>query len=448
VRNTNRAVEPERARTYFFFNLGCPKILVDAERTAAGLESAGWHEADDPSSAELLVVTTCAFIAAAEEESVSQILEIASARERWQTLAVIGCLVSREGDKLERLLPEVDIFLDLSSLDRLPGLLGSAAPGRITLPGRKLFTPPHMAYIKISEGCSNRCSYCLIPSIRGGLVCRTRESLLYEATALAEGGVRELIVVAQDTTAWAEAGTDGYDLYGLLEDLSRIPGIEWIRPMYIHPAHLDAGRLAGVMDSTSVVPYIDMPIQHVSGRVLGSMGRGYRKDDLYRKIETLREKVEGIVIRTTVMVGYPGESEEEFGELVEFIEDVMFDHVGIFTWSAERGTAAARLGGRVTEEVAARRMDEISSIQMDVSQEILTEMTGRTLDVIIDRHLGQGEAPAEGIWGEGRWYGQAPDVDGVTYLSGRRSLPGSIVRVGVDWASAYDLFASTDRDFN
>ncbi len=409
---------------------------MDAERVAARLEAAGWAGEADPARAGLLVVTTCAFIAAAEEESVEQILEIAAAREEWQLLAVLGCLVTREGAKLEDLMPEVDIFLDVESMEGLAdAVVGDLPPGT----GRRLFTPPHTAYLKISEGCSNRCSYCTIPSIRGDLASRSGDDLLLEAASLVSSGVRELIIIAQDTTAWGTDMDATYDLHSLLERLSRIDGLEWIRLMYLHPARIDAERLAGIISSTKVIPYLDIPIQHAADPVLERMGRGYTEKELRYIFDTLRSKVEGLVIRTTLMTGFPGESTEDFEQLFRFLEEYRFDHAGIFRWSPERGTPAVRLGDKVPDEVISERIEELSSLQFDISADILAEMEGREIDVIVDSRV-------EGVV-SGRWHGQAPEIDGITWLVDSEALEGTIGKGVVERSEAYDLFARPSGEF-
>jgi ribosomal protein S12 methylthiotransferase len=436
VKNTRKADNSARPATYHFYNLGCPKNLVDAERTAARLEAAGWSEAGDPSEAGLLVVTTCAFIEAAEEESVEQILEIAAAKEEWQLLAVLGCLVTREGERLAGLMPEVDIFLDVESMERL----ADAVTGPVWKEtGRRLFTPRHTAYLKISEGCSNRCSYCTIPSIRGDLASRPGDELLREAASLAASGVRELIVIAQDTTAWGSDRNGSYDLGFLLESFSRIEELDWIRLMYLHPSRVDAEMLSGLIRSTKMIPYLDIPVQHVSDPVLERMGRGYTERDLRTIFDTLRSSVDGLVIRTTLMAGFPGETEADFARLTAFLEEYLLDHAGIFRWSPERGTPAAGLRDRVPEEVASERLEELSSLQFDISADILAGMEGREIDLLIDSDTGGGVA--------GRWYGQAPDIDGTTWLGPPGARPGTIGRAVVERSEAYDLFARPAGDF-
>jgi ribosomal protein S12 methylthiotransferase len=455
-----------RPGTYIFVNLGCPKNLVDAECVAGRLESLGWRAAASAADASLVVVTTCAFITSAVEESVMEILDAAGGKREGQTLAVLGCLVSREGHALAKLLPEVDLFLDVDQMTSLPERLEELAftrpqvtpdagrrredpidqrlppPHRGRRPGgRRLFTPRHLAYLKIADGCSNKCSYCLIPSIRGELRSRMREEIVAEARELASAGVKELVVIAQDTSAWGLERGEGECLYDLLEGVAGAARFEWIRLMYLHPAHIDLSRLVPLVSSGTVIPYLDIPIQHASDRILEAMNRPYRRRELERLFEELRSAIDDLVLRTTVMVGFPGETDEEFRELVDFIEEVSFDHVGVFSYSPEKGTKACSIRPRVAAGVAEERKDELLTIQLDISHERLSARIGSSLDVLVDAKAGEEEAQRPGVEAEGRFYGQAYDVDGVTYLTGGPVRPGELVRARVLEAEPYDIIA-------
>jgi ribosomal protein S12 methylthiotransferase len=428
---------------YFFFNLGCPKNLVDAERVAARLEEAGWRPAAAPERASLLVVTTCAFISAAEEESIGEILRVASLKRPDQRLAVLGCLVTREGDRLSDLLPEVDIFLPVDEMCRLAETIGAGISESAVgvAAGRVLFTPPHIAYLKIADGCSNRCSYCTIPAIRGGLACAAPEVLTAEAASLAERGVRELVLVAQDTAAYRSGRGIGRSLYDLVDSISAAVDAPWIRLMYLHPAHIDIERLIRLIDEEKVLRYVDIPIQHASDGVLRGMDRRYGRGDIERLFDVLRTRVDRLVMRTTVMVGFPGETEADVAGLVDFLETFEFDHVGVFAYSPERGTAAARLKSAVAEEEVERRRSEILDIQMDISHRRLEARIGRTETILVDEHLPAAESPRPGVWGAGRFYGQAYEIDGLTFLEGAPVPAGSFTRGRISSAGAYDLFA-------
>lgn len=442
---------PRNGGTYYFFNLGCPKNLVDAERLAALLEAEGWEGTSEPADADLLVVTTCAFISMAEEESIGEILRVASGKRKWQKLAVLGCLVSREGDSLKKLLPEVDIFLDVDGMHLLPGRLAQPGAGcegtfkgRPCIHGRRLFTPPHIAYLKIADGCSNHCSYCTIPGIRGELRSRPAVDILDEARHLVECGVRELIVIAQDTGAWNFERGGGDGLCDLLETIAGEVRSAWIRVMYLHPSHIDLDRMIGLLESGAIRSYLDIPVQHASDRILDLMQRGYGRADLERLFGTLRSRLDDLVLRTTVMVGFPGETTGEFRELVDFLEEFRFDHVGVFTYSRERGTRAASFGPVVSAGEVERRRDEILDIQMDISHERLMERVGRVENVLVDEVLPEAGRPLPGVWGAGRSYGQAYDVDGVTFLTGRRYEAGSFIKARNYRAQAYDIFAAAE----
>ncbi|MBU8921559.1 MAG: 30S ribosomal protein S12 methylthiotransferase RimO [Bacteroidales bacterium] len=445
--------------SFHFFNLGCSKNLVDAERVAGSLEERGWQYKEDPALASLLVITTCAFISIAEEESVGEIIRVASGKEGWQKLVVLGCMVTREGDELGDLFPEVDLFLPVDEMMRLPEVADSLVgpvgqeQGRpvkvsgecLSHPGgRRLFTIPHLAYLKIAEGCSNHCSYCTIPDIRGELRSEDHDEMLEEAIALARAGVKELVLIAQDTSAYGQDSGNVDDLYRLAGEIGRVEGIEWIRLMYLHPAHLDTGRIEALISAETIIPYLDIPVQHVSDRILKDMGRGYQRKDLEDLFGKLRNMDRRVVLRTTVMAGFPGETEDEFNELLDFIEEQKFDHLGVFTFSPERGTTASSMKGQIDSDRALARMDEIASVQMDISHDRLISLMGTLQNVIVDGYIEDNESPLPGVWGTGRYYGQAHDVDGVTFLSGRKANRGEIVKVRINEVEAYDLFGKVE----
>lgn len=440
--------------SYYFVNLGCPKNLVDSERVAAGLEAKGWRKASSIEEAGLIVVTTCAFISMAVEESIEVILEIAAAKTPSQRLVVLGCLVSREGSDLGPLLPEVDLFLDVEAMAELPERLRGPdhSPSREkSVSGRVLFTPPHIAYIKIAEGCSNRCAYCLIPDIRGGLRSRGAVDIEEEASKLASAGVRELVVIAQDTTAWnsdrGEKGPSGDmdDLYRLLERMAD-GGPPWIRLQYLHPARIDRERMIDLAERGLIIPYLDIPVQHASDPLLDRMGRGYRLEDLKRIFGALRSARTGFVLRTTVMVGFPGETDRDFRVMYDFLEEFSFDHVGVFEFSPEKGTRAALFDGMVPDDVKMDRRDALLELQMDISHERLKARVDSRERILVDGMLEESERPSPDIWGIGRFYGQSYEIDGVTYLSGKVVTPGRFASGRILEAEAYDLFASIDRD--
>ncbi|MBD3179944.1 MAG: 30S ribosomal protein S12 methylthiotransferase RimO [Candidatus Latescibacteria bacterium] len=427
--------------TFYFFNLGCAKNLVDAQRTAERLLAYGYREAPNPEEADLLVITTCAFIEPAERESVDEILRVATARADHQILAVLGCLVSRENTaELEELLPEVDIFLKVPDMEKLPEELskrGLLSPGRPASRSRKLFTPAHLAYLKIADGCGNCCSYCLIPSIRGDLRSLPEKDIVAEAQDLVSLGVRELVVIAQDTASWGRDLKQGKGLDYLLTSIREKADPDWLRVMYLHPAHIDPDLMIGLINDEIILPYLDIPIQHVSGRILKSMGRGYDKSCLENLFGRLRDEVPGLVLRTTVMAGYPAETEEEFEQLCDFLEEFEFDYAGVFGYCPEEGTRAFKISGRVDEDTVRNRVERISDLQMEISQSRLTARVGERERVLVDRVIGESE---DLITAEGRFYGQCYEVDGMVLLSGGRPGPGSFREVEFDSIQIYDLY--------
>ncbi|MFO7914897.1 MAG: 30S ribosomal protein S12 methylthiotransferase RimO [Candidatus Krumholzibacteriales bacterium] len=427
--------------TFYFFNLGCAKNLVDAGNTANRLLEAGYREAEDPRDAGLLIITTCAFIEPAERESVDEILRVAAARKPDQLLAVLGCLVSREGEKqLAGLLPEVDIFLPVPRMEMLPeelkkrGLFNpKTAPGAFW----KQFTPYHLAYLKIAEGCGNYCSYCTIPAIRGGLKSMPEEDAIQEAKELVSHGVKELVVIAQDTASWGKDLGGQRDLCDLLISIHDNASPEWLRLMYLHPAHIDLERLIEIIQSGIILPYLDIPIQHVSGRILEDMGRGYDRKFLEKLFGRLKSEIPGLVLRTTVMAGYPGETEEDFNELYDFLEEFELDYAGVFGYCPEEGTRAFKLTGRVDEDTVRSRVDRISELQMEIAQSRLGERIDDEETVLIDSALESGEGP---VTAEGRFYGQCYEVDGVVLISGGRPEEGTFRKVRFDSVQIYDLY--------
>jgi len=427
--------------TFYFFNLGCAKNLVDAGNTATRLLESGYGEVEEPLHADLLIITTCAFIEPAERESVDEILRVAAARRPDQVLAVLGCLVSREGEKqLAGLLPEVDIFLAVPEMELLPEVLrkrGLFNPKPAHGSSRMKFTPNHLAYLKIAEGCGNYCSYCTIPSIRGGLSSLPEEYLISEAKGLVSAGVRELAVIAQDTASWGKDLGGPRDLYDLLVSIHENASPDWLRLMYLHPAHIDLDRLTGILRDGIILPYLDIPVQHVSGRILEDMGRGYDRRHLENLFGRLRSEIPGLVLRTTVMAGYPGETEEEFEQLYDFLEEFQVDYAGVFGYCPEEGTRAFKLGGRVDEDTIGSRVDRISELQMEIAQNRLEDRIGDQEKVLIDSVYSSGD---DNITAEGRFYGQCYEVDGVVMISGGQPEEGTFRKVRLDSVQIYDLY--------
>jgi ribosomal protein S12 methylthiotransferase len=424
--------------------LGCPKNQVDSELMLGMLGEAGFPLVAQAEDAECVIVNTCAFIDRAREESVATILELAKLKEtgRCRALIVTGCLPQRYGQDLLREMPEVDGILGTSDLPRIVELVRQAAarhdwatsapPGYLydaTTP-RLLSRPVPYAYVKIAEGCDMGCTFCAIPQFRGRHRSRPRRDIVAEVEALAGRGIQEAVLVSQDTLAWGRdlGGEDVGDLLLSLSD-TRMP---WIRPMYLHPAHVN-DRLLAKWARARVVPYIDMPVQHGDDGVLRAMRRAVTARRMRAIIAQLRETIPAVTIRTTVLVGFPGETEAAFENLLEFIDDVRFDRLGVFAYSPEEGTPSVAYSDQVPPEVAAERAAAVQESQDRIAWERQATLQGRVVDVLVD---GPSEDPAF-AW-EGRTAGQAPEIDGVVYLRGSFT-PGHFARTRIVEVQGYEL---------
>ncbi|MFH0810302.1 MAG: 30S ribosomal protein S12 methylthiotransferase RimO [Pseudomonadota bacterium] len=428
--------------SFFIVSLGCPKNLVDSEKLGRALRRRGLPAADSEATANILVVNTCGFIRAACEESLETLLLAARLKAEGppRLLVATGCLSGRYAATLPQELPEVDLFFgplqDEAAVSRAAEQIATAAgvsgPER-PIPAAPVLTPAWRAYVKIADGCSNRCAYCTIPAIRGPRRSRPVEDILGEVARLAAAGVREVTLVAQDTTAYGADLRPQESLASLLERLSLAPGPEWLRVLYLHPERLHPehpdDRLMEVMASGGrVLPYFDMPVQHASGRILAAMGRG--PADLPRLVEAIRRRCPEAVLRTSVMVGFPGEGEREFAELATFARQATFDHLGCFVFSPEEGTPAASLRPKISRRVAQRRVDHLMALQAEISQARNQALVGRILPVLVEEaHENTFTARAAR---------HAPEIDG-TLLGEGAARPGEMVRVRVISASAYDL---------
>lgn len=415
--------------------LGCPKNRVDAEELLGALGRAGYAITVEPDRAEVVVVMTCAFLRSAVRESEAAIRRALAARRRNPGLRVViaGCLVQRAGRSLLARFPGVELAAGIDYLAEIPRLLrlragyaSSELPTRIAAGPRLVSTPAHYAYLKIADGCDNHCSYCLLPGIRGRFRSRPVPELLKEAARLARSGARELILVAQDTTAY------GRDIYRrpalprLLARLARIRGLGRLRLMYAHPARLTEPLVREFERNPRLCRYLDLPIQHVSDRVLARMNRGYGRADLERLVARLRA-IDGMRLRTTVMVGFPGETETDFAELLDFLGRAEFDRLGAYAFSAEPGTRAAGLRPRVPVAVRQERLDRLMKLQAGISRRRLRRLRGRVLRVLAD----------EPDTGRTEW--DAPEVDGVVRFRGGSATPGKYVNVLVTGSDTHDL---------
>jgi ribosomal protein S12 methylthiotransferase len=451
-----RPVDPATCRgTFAMVSLGCPKNLVDSERMLGLLREDGWQLVGEPAGSDLVVVNTCAFIDASRAESYAAINEMLDLKKAGATRGVIvaGCLAERQKESLLDELPGVDAVIGVFSRDeiaraaeRLIGGLGEQrsvfrpAPARaLDDSGRMRVTPRHMAYLKISEGCDRTCTFCAIPKMRGKHATKPLEEVVREARELAADGVQELVIVAQDTTYY------GIDLYGeprlveLLDALEAVDGIEWIRLMYLYPIHFTDRLIEKIATSRKILPYLDMPLQHASDAVLKRMQRRVNRAATEELLEKLRARIPDLVLRTTFITGFPGETREQFAELVEFARRWRFERVGVFTYSLEPDTPAARLDGHLPEEEKTARRDELMRAQQAIAHDHARRQVGRIVDVIVDRPSGE----REDVW-IGRTKFDAPDIDCVVYItapgtSAARPLTGRIVPVEIVASTGYDL---------
>lgn len=438
---------------FHILSLGCPKNLVDSEVMAALLTSRGYRITKSPREAHILIINTCAFILPAKEEAIEAILLMAQYKRTGACayLVATGCLPQRYGPELAPALPEVDLFLGTAEIpdiaDHLAGLEAGAGSDLRVKAGkptflmgaehpRLLMTPAYCAYLKIAEGCGNRCAYCIIPDIRGRARSRPPGDILAEARSLAEQGVKELIVIAQDTTAYGRDLRGRPSLTRLLTELAAVDGIAWIRLLYAYPTKITPELIRCLEGEKKICSYLDMPIQHVDDDILKAMHRHGDSQDLREVIRMVRDSGPGIAIRTSLIVGFPGETRRKFDRLMDFVREVRFDHLGAFTYSREEGTAAATLPSRISEVEKNRRRDALMEEQASISFEILQQQVGSLDEVLIE---GKSDRPDYPFLG--RNSRQAPEIDGVTYVRGKRLKPGQIIPVRIRAANEYDLFA-------
>jgi ribosomal protein S12 methylthiotransferase len=440
--------------------LGCPKNLVDSEIILGNLAQSGFLLTDSVDNAHLVIINTCAFIKPAVLEAKEKIREVLRKKRSGmiQKVFVVGCLVQRYKQALEKEFPEVDAFLGIDYLAkvcaiakglpkadkktyvRTPRSLSlslSAKSGhtlRVAEP-RLVSTPRHYAYLKIADGCDNRCSYCLLPSIRGRFRSREIEDIISEARMLAKSGVKELILVAQDTTFY------GQDLYHrpmlvqLLKQLNRIQSITWIRLLYTHPAHFTDELIETIAELPRVAKYIDLPLQHISDRLLAQMNRQVNRRNIEELIEKLR-KIDGLTLRTSFIVGFPSETDKDFAELLDFIRQQEFDHLGCFTYYCEKGSLAYSFRNQIPEKVKIERFNTLMKLQKSISQRRLFRLKGQRVRVLIDTF-----ARRKGYNCVGRTEGNAPEIDGLVYIKGRGIEPGNFITAKVINSSDYDLYA-------
>jgi ribosomal protein S12 methylthiotransferase len=430
-------------------SLGCPKNTADSELMLGALVRAGFEVTMDPQQAQVLLVNTCAFIESAKKESIDAILAAAEVKENGagKRLVVAGCLSQRYGSELREQFPEVDIFVGTGNFLDLPELLRrSERPELRPIPytgAAHLLPPaeaprimtgdPFSAYLKVSEGCDHRCAFCIIPKIRGRHESRPLDDLVEEARRLAAGGVREINLIAQDLTAYGRDLEPRASLAALLHRLAPIDGVRWIRLLYCYPNFVTDELLAAIASLDKVVKYIDMPLQHADDAMLRAMKRERSADALRGLLERVRAAIPGVALRTSFIVGFPGETDAAFATLVDFVREQQFDRVGVFTYSREENTAAYDLADQVSEGVKRRRRSELMEVAAEISLERNRGLVGRELEVMVE-----GAAPGRATRLRARTSAQAPEIDGMVLLSGEAE-PGEIVRARIERASTYDL---------
>jgi ribosomal protein S12 methylthiotransferase len=439
-----------------FISLGCPKNLVDSEVMMGQLQQAGYEITGNADEADTVVVNTCGFIESAKQESIDAILEAARLKGEGKAKRVVvaGCLVERYRDELRAEMPEVDAFIGTNQINDILKVCDAKTDPRslpiLTLGDqsatylydestpRLLATPGYTAFIKIAEGCDRPCAFCFIPQMRGHFRSRRFGSIMKEAEQLAKAGVQELVLVAQDSSRYGEDLGEQDALAGLLRELSHLEDIQWVRVMYTYPTHISDGFLEVLATEPKAVKYLDMPLQHASQNVLKLMKRGGNRQSLERLIQRVRDRVPGIAVRTTFIAGFPGETEEDFNELLDFIRVVEFDRVGVFTYSDEEGTPAFDLPGKVDPKIAARRRDRLMKAQAKISERRNREKIGSTYRVLFE-----GESKESELLWQGRMETQAAEIDGCVLINdapeGFEPAPGQFVNVLITEAHQYDL---------
>ncbi len=436
--------------SFHLISLGCPKNLVDSELMFGLLEQAGWVFEQDPQQASMLLINTCGFIQSAVEEAIEEILELSLFKEDDPDtlLVVAGCLVQRYQEELLHELPEVDLFIGTDDCHQIVPLLEALIAGELktkvviaeerflmdsTMP-RRISTPLYRSWLKITEGCNNRCSYCMIPSIRGDLRSRSIADLVKEAGHLEQQGVRELSLIAQDLTAYGDDLADGVHLPALLQSLLAETTIPWFRLMYLYPSGISDALLSLMAEQPRIVPYMDIPIQHVSDSVLRRMNRHYTSDDVYQVIGRIRSFLPDVALRSTLMVGFPGETDDDVRQLEHFLREARLDHVGVFAYANESGSPSENFSDQCSEEEKNERLDFILGVQAEVSEAIVQKYVGRVEAVLVE-----GVSRESDLLLEGRTRFQAPDIDGCVYITDGIASAGDIVQVRINEAQIYDL---------
>ncbi len=440
---------PRHKKNVYLESLGCARNLVDSELMLGRLVTAGWNIVREPSKANTIIVNTCSFIESAIDESIDTILDFGALKQNGscRRLIVAGCLPERFREKIVKTLPEVDYFIGTGAFDKIVQAVEGvpiASGCLLSDPNRTALSEPsvprirsvsHMAYIKVAEGCSRHCSYCIIPKLRGKQRSRLPEDIVAEAGMLIDSGARELILVAQETTSYGKDLKGAACLEKLLEKISKISGDAWIRILYTHPESIDDNIVKTIASGGNICSYFDIPVQHASRPVLKRMGRSYNQNHLLKLFDKIRSAVPDASLRTTVITGFPGETDKDFKDLLSFIEKVKFDHLGAFVYSDSKDIPSHKLPDRVPKNIAKKRRDRIMSRQREISLENNRKHIGKVFDVLVE------ELPEKSLC-IGRTMYQAPDVDGITYITGELR-EGSFAKVKITDALEYDLVGET-----
>jgi ribosomal protein S12 methylthiotransferase len=452
-------LEPKKfqEKSLYFTSLGCSKNLVDSQVMLGHLKLDGFKIATAPEDAEVIIVNTCSFVEAAKVESIETVLDLATYKEdgKCQALVMSGCMAQRYAGELEAEMPEIDMFIGTGEYHKIVPLLKAMEDGKLE---KKSFveipkfihtefdprintSPFYMAWLKISEGCNRNCTFCIIPTLRGKLRSRSVDSLVAEAQALAKTGVRELNLISQDFSDYGvdlEGGgkKDGKNpmIYELLSRLEKVEGIDWVRVFYFYPDDLTEDVMDLMASSTKITKYLDMPVQHFADGVLKRMNRRATEELIHQKIATLRSKIPGIVLRTSIIVGFPGETEEDFQALLNGIKKARFNHLGVFKYSDEEGTPAVRLKNKVSQEIIDERFEQLYEAQKEIARELNQEYLGKVIDVLVE-----GQHEETELLLQGRHAGQAPDIDGKVIINDGIAKAGDIVKVEITDVLDYDL---------
>lgn len=451
-------------KSLYFTSLGCSKNLVDSQVMLGHLGLDGFKISQEPENAEVIIVNTCSFVEAAKTESIEMVLDLADFKDpengKCKALVMSGCMAQRYYGELEKEMPEVDMFIGTGEYNKIVPLLNAFEDGKLE---KKSFveipkfihtefdprvntSPFYMAWLKISEGCNRNCTFCIIPKLRGRLRSRSIESLVVEAGKLAETGVRELNLISQDFSDYGMDFDDALkreekkktgknpEIYKLLSELEKVENIDWIRVFYFYPDDLTDDVMDIMASSSKITKYLDMPVQHFADGVLKRMNRQVTGDIIHQKIKTLREKIPGIVLRTSIIVGFPGETEEDFQALLDGVRTARFNHLGVFKYSDEEGTPAVRLGDKISQEVIDERFEILYETQKEIAADLNEEYVGKVIDVLVE-----GAHEETELLIVGRHAGQAPDIDGKVIINDGLGKPGEIVKVEITEVLDYDL---------